>query len=1598
MALAEPIIAASLGNSYRVGSQQGGYFHRDGEDFLNIADTKAVSSFYPHCDVSEPFRVYIGTLDLSAMNQVHGRRGPQQTVTKSAAISPSGNTAHNPPKMAMQSVNPWWSVTTTLELHKASLDATIATGKYASAASIKADAEGILQNKLNSGKVTPLPQSAPLPPSFSSVYVEAQLYAYGEPLGPSVRSSHSIPKIAYCAPSAASEADSKNEATTANPTIISDSDHLVSRIHQINQWLFLPITIAELPIDSVLELTVRTGAPIRSASSTSNQFPSSPSASPLRPPISDPTALTSPTGNIPQTTATPQTTEVGHVSMYVFSSKGRLKAGTRRYALTVPKENNRRQTSHLGLDSCAISFERNNAVVPPHLAFMQGENTGRDIEEDSDIENEEDRFRFDGRHKHHSRRLPFAEWEFLHQKYVEGRVDMVRWLDPISRQVLSKRTAEMAISPVTLLNETAEIDVISTLAKLWMAEEAAHREAAAAKAMKGSNVSANQSNDGGECETINENHGPAPDDSSPLSSPAKLIREGAAILDGSVATPPPTGHVNPLGSPLHSSSAMDPHTFEEEKPKTLTPKDTTNETSPTISLESLTAIIDKHFSRLTLWIELPQSKCPLVPIYHHALGDVYHTAHSLAAAMSQPMPSNSSPLMDRLLSPLTQTNSAFGGAPAQTLAMQASFAANNVVAAQGRQGTKSSSGATANNAAGGAGSGANATMALSRGSLLTASSAIVSSTAPVDIPLATVNATNVFNAQTRAIALDNSVASFYQLTQFAPKCLVPYHDPELRSENIYEAKAALLAKSRILDAVDDQPSYSQRSRIKAIINRPPIVLEPIKVDDATLLWQYRHFLLKDPKALIPFMQSLQWTKVAERREAERLIKLWRPIPLEDALLLLSRLFSISVALRRYAIEIIDQADDNRINKFLLQLVQAVRYDNELELQQFLIRRCAKNWELTSNLYWYATVESELEAEAAKSVTTSAEGTKNSAASPNIGGKGQDYISGNSESTPQIYTRMRGALLAELQKHFPLHHRRLLKQQQFLKSLLHVDTKTLKNCGKDRNKRIDYIKEIITNRKCGLDVLFPHPNGAVQYAVTQFKEAQAGTFGFGGDGVEGGVGRLTDVLGGLRKIAGGGSDPKTGGQTTAGHASEREVHAPNGEEPSSSASQHRNVPDNQSPPVQPHPITEGGSPSGDFPIDTLATLDEACVMLPSHPNKAIDGITPEGTYVFKSAKMPVMLSFLETHPAVGKVLSGTEEGGEVSRLQTAISTMAGASVSGIRSLVNKGTTSGDTNKDSENVANSTAALVVPASPRGQLSNGSMVPPLNLSVPRVPFKVMFKSGDDVRQDQLVIQFIELMDDLLKQNGLDLCLTPYRVLATSPMTGFVEVVPAVETFQTVQQTVGVAKYIQTHNPTPAQYSLAMDRFVKSCAGYCVITFLLGIGDRHLENLLITRDGRLLHIDFGFIFGRDPKPFPPPMKINKEMVVAIGGPQSEGYTAFKTYCCTAYNTLRKHSHLLLHLLVLMLDASIPDISGTATPSARPVNTSQQQGGDNVFQTADGTDPRVNLLKVQDKLRVDLNDAEATQYIQNVIADSVGSVFTNLWDFVHIAAQAARN
>nr|CAA87094.1 phosphatidylinositol 3-kinase [Homo sapiens] len=253
----------------------------------------------------------------------------------------------------------------------------------------------------------------------------------------------------------------------------------------------------------------------------------------------------------------------------------------------------------------------------------------------------------------------------------------------------------------------------------------------------------------------------------------------------------------------------------------------------------------------------------------------------------------------------------------------------------------------------------------------------------------------------------------------------------------------------------------------------------------------------------------------------------------------------------------------------------------------------------------------------------------------------------------------------------------------------------------------------------------------------------------------------------------------------------------------------------------------------------------------------------------------------------------------------------------------------------------------------------------------YPVIFKHGDDLRQDQLILQIISLMDKLLRKENLDLKLTPYKVLATSTKHGFMQFIQSVPVAEVLDTEGSIQNFFRKYAPSengPNGISAeVMDTYVKSCAGYCVITYILGVGDRHLDNLVLTKTGKLFHIDFGYILGRDPKPLPPPMKLNKEMVEGMGGTQSEQYQEFRKQCYTAFLHLRRYSNLILNLFSLMVDPNIPDIA---------------------------LEPDKTVKKVQDKFRLDLSDEEAVHYMQSLIDESVHALFAAVVEQIHKFAQ----
>lgn len=169
----------------------------------------------------------------------------------------------------------------------------------------------------------------------------------------------------------------------------------------------------------------------------------------------------------------------------------------------------------------------------------------------------------------------------------------------------------------------------------------------------------------------------------------------------------------------------------------------------------------------------------------------------------------------------------------------------------------------------------------------------------------------------------------------------------------------------------------------------------------------------------------------------------------------------------------------------------------------------------------------------------------------------------------------------------------------------------------------------------------------------------------------------------------------------------------------------------------------------------------------------------------------------------------------------------------------------------------------------------------------------------------------------------MSPYCVCPTHPLAGIIEVVRDAQTMASIQKRAGgargafmqatIADWLREHNPSGPRYDAAVENFIRSCAGYCVTTHVLGIGDRHNDNVMLTSTGHMFHIDFGHFLGnwerfagisRDRAPF----VFTPEMCFVMGGKSSEGFERFANLCCAAFNCLRRNAELFVSLFSLMV------------------------------------------------------------------------------------------
>ena len=713
------------------------------------------------------------------------------------------------------------------------------------------------------------------------------------------------------------------------------------------------------------------------------------------------------------------------------------------------------------------------------------------------------------------------------------------------------------------------------------------------------------------------------------------------------------------------------------------------------------------------------------------------------------------------------------------------------------------------------------------------------------------------------------------------------------------------------------PDGQQRRALAACLRAPPS-----RVPDGAqreLLWTFRWSLRSDPLALPRFLGAVDWTDGAECGAAVAILDTWA-LPSSSAecaalaLWLLSPAFEHGAVRAHAATVVLPRASDDDISDVLLQLVQALRWESldNSPLATVLVTRASQSVTLATWLHWYLTVE-----------------------------LADARFSGRAQST-------HAALMAACS---PQGRAALEAQTTLVAQLEALNSQLVPVRGHARKR--ECLRQLLS-REPGCSLASLHPpvtwpldpqlcvDGVIVSTATVFKSALAPlrlTF------------KVAPMAAATQPIAAAQPPmsplppeaPEQGGRVSEGGTprlsnvrSEEELMVASDDDDEDSTPLEGSRSGTPSPP--PPPVLTVTSPGG----------------------TPLDGATGAA-----AAAAEALAGAMHSLSDLGLAAASAAADGLASLLPSSAADAEAGTPSGSSSGVHGGTLS-----FGGQLLAAAHAVVSAVSPSGHSSGSGQPHSVTL---------IYKQGDDLRQDQLCLQFVRCVDRLLKRDGLDLRLTPYRVLATSTTSGLVQFVPGAVTcsgvlaeHRTVLRFFAAVAPDATNGPLGCSPSV-YETFLRSCAGYCVITYLLGVGDRHLDNLMLCPDGRLFHIDFGYLFGRDPKQWlgapPPAMKLSKELTDAMGGTgqDSPGWGRFRTLACEAFSICRKHAPQLAALLRPMGQAAMRDV----TPEA--------------------------ALRVEAKLELELSAEEATARFAQLLTDSASAALEGLKENVHRVAQYLR-
>ena len=139
------------------------------------------------------------------------------------------------------------------------------------------------------------------------------------------------------------------------------------------------------------------------------------------------------------------------------------------------------------------------------------------------------------------------------------------------------------------------------------------------------------------------------------------------------------------------------------------------------------------------------------------------------------------------------------------------------------------------------------------------------------------------------------------------------------------------------------------------------------------------------------------------------------------------------------------------------------------------------------------------------------------------------------------------------------------------------------------------------------------------------------------------------------------------------------------------------------------------------------------------------------------------------------------------------------------------------------------------------------------------LIVKGLEDMRQDMFVYQVMQFFTSLFEKDNINIYLEPISIISNG-RGGIIQTLVNASSLDRIKKSnphiENLKHYfsIKYGGENSKAYKNAVLNFIESLAGFSLICYLLQIKDRHNGNILIDDEGRLIHIDFGFLLNHSP------------------------------------------------------------------------------------------------------------------------------------------------